>query len=363
MRTAPEGYVEAAALRSAARELGWELSPDAMKRLRREGLLQPAVQLHPGGRPGTMVVYPPAALDQIRRLAPLRRRERRFDELRVLAWWERLWVDDARLAASLDALLVPLDSEIATLGAGRDPLDAAELLAAKILKGRSRSPLATIRRRLNRNPTDLWTVLVAFGLAVYGDDIAWDVGDPAAGGATPAEAIVTAFGFDRLLWAFGDDGEWARGELLSFVEETFEQLRDAFSPGAYRRPLAAADAAELSELRDTARVLAEKLPLLTALRRGMASTTPAYNRSPGSRLTVHSTRRFWCWRWRTCARSPGRSLDACSQSSHRSGPLRRNPHSPRARSETIRPCRGTRSRPRCTACGPPTASGGRRSKR
>jgi hypothetical protein len=263
VRTVPEGYVEAAELRSLARELGWTLSPDAMKRLRREGLLQPAVQLHLGGRPGTLVVYPPSALDQIRELAPLRKKERRFDELRVHAWWERLWVGEAQLVASLDALLAPLGEEIAALGEGRDPLDAAELFAANILKGRSRSALATTRRRLRRRPTDLSTVLVALGLAVYGGEIAWDIGDSAAGDASPVEAVASAFGFDRMRNR-GETGEEAYGELLSYVEETFEQLADAFSPASFRRPLTSTGAAELAELRDIARLLSEKLPLVTA---------------------------------------------------------------------------------------------------
>jgi hypothetical protein len=74
-------------LRASLKLRGLEFSESQLKRLRREGLLRFAGQLHRPGVRGSESLYPVSAVDQLELVARLEQEERRFAQLRVLVRW------------------------------------------------------------------------------------------------------------------------------------------------------------------------------------------------------------------------------------------------------------------------------------
>jgi hypothetical protein len=151
------------------------LTPSALKRLGREGLVQRPVQTHPRGQRGSASHYPIGTLTQLRGVLQLRERERRFPQLRVQVWWEGLWVEPQALRDSFRSLLDPASADARRLLAGfSDAVEAAPTLARDMTAGGGGGLLL---RRLGGDEQDLVSVVTLLLQLCVGEEPIWEATD------------------------------------------------------------------------------------------------------------------------------------------------------------------------------------------
>jgi hypothetical protein len=264
-----------AELIAAARRAGWKVSKPMLKRLRDNGLIPRPEPRPTKGVLGIPQVHPEGTLRQLLAVCELRRNAWRFDELRILSWWNRLWIDRDQLRISLKTVLQE-DRDARTLrqaynDAEQDPVEAAHLVLERDTSADFRHP--TIRlflRRLGGDRNDLYTVAYTLLVLAFGGEPEWDstdvgLDDPLSGKhiveASPRELLERALGIDRLLRDDLGNGPWLKER--PDIAADMERLRDV---GAFEvlRPADLFDAAsdaELDDARDRAAVLFDLLPV------------------------------------------------------------------------------------------------------
>jgi hypothetical protein len=251
---------------------GYAVTPHRLKRLRAVGLMpRPAVR-H-GVVRGSRSFYPGWAADQLVAVCRVQKRERRFDELRVLVWWEGDWVDPSALREAMSELLAPLARELAQY-AELDPYDAADELSSELAGGRSRSATGSLLRSRVRDAEDRRSMMSTIALLVFGGDPAWDIGPAADDREESLGALFErASGIDRARDdEISDDGPW----LLAHdeVADMLEPLRDAgffdmIEPG---RVLGDASDIALEQAREDVRFIMQPLGIVARVieaQRGM----------------------------------------------------------------------------------------------
>jgi hypothetical protein len=212
-----------------AREL--EFSDSRLKRLRREGLLQVGGQRHRAGMRGSESLYPSSAVDQLKLVARLQAKERRFAQLRVLVRWQGGWVRPDKLRASLIGLLEAMSEQARRMTANTvDDSDRADRLAAVMTRQPGRSGVSQLmRRRLDNVADDIERAAYAFAAVATRSPIEWENHDP----NEPTEPLLAVFeralGIDR---ARLDDIS-GDGPLMRERESTQEMLAELQQVGLF----------------------------------------------------------------------------------------------------------------------------------
>ncbi len=241
---------------------GYGVTRHRLKRLRATGLM-PRPEVRHGGVRGSRSFYPGWATDQFLLVCRMQERERRFNELIMLVWWEGGWVEPSALRAAMQELLAPLTRELAAYR-DRDPYDAADELSARLAHGRARSATGSLLRRRVRDAEDRRSMMWTIALLVFGGDPGWDIG-PA--GDDRDESLQGLFerasGIDRAREdEIGGEGPW----LLSHDEvgEMLAPLRDAgfFDVIEPARVLDAATDGALEQARKDVRLVIQPLGAL-----------------------------------------------------------------------------------------------------
>jgi hypothetical protein len=258
---------------AVCRLAGWWPSLRQLKRLRRAGALQPGRQTHVADTRGSVTLYPRAVGEQLRRIAELRREDRRLEEMVFELWWEERWVDRAGLRNALASLL-----DKAGIGLTRDVrrrhrqvdspadgiYDRADEAVGKAPTVASRQPV--VRHLRDHLPpehgNDLDTVVYPLVLLLFGHDPVWTNrrdGDP-----DPNQLVRAATGYAR---AACDTYELDGQRLGPLVPPT-DAIADAFQPlmdagvlpiSNLTAILAEASDAQLDQARDDIRRLIEPL--------------------------------------------------------------------------------------------------------
>lgn len=241
---------------------GCVVTSHRLKRLRAVGLMPRPLVRH-GGVRGSRSFYPAWAADQLVIVCRVQERERRFDELRVLVWWEGGWVESSRLRAAMRELLAPMARELAPY-AHLDPYDAADELSSQLARGRSRSATGKLLRHRLRNAEDRRSMMSMIALLIFGGDPGWDVG-PA--GDDRDESLGALFerasGIDRARDdALGDDGPWllAHDEVAEMLEPL--QAAGFFDMIEPRRAIEEASDAALEQAREDVRLIMQPLGMV-----------------------------------------------------------------------------------------------------
>lgn len=252
-------------LLDAARRAGLSLTPHALKRWRREGLLRRPEQIHRAGIEGSAARYPPGTLGQLLKVAELRRRERRFDELRFDTWWHDGWVEAGALRRSLMHVLdEPLKEIRAIRRQHTDPFDAAHAVVMASDASRGRSPVTRLLRRRAGSGDDVASAMVPVLVLAFGGEPIWHTQDVGLDEkeADPIELVRRVIGLERASTdALEGDEPWLT-ELPDVVGD-LELLRDS-GLLELERPselIAGTPEGELDRARRLARTLADEMPL------------------------------------------------------------------------------------------------------
>lgn len=226
-----ERLLTLAELRASLELRGLEFSESQLKRLRREGLLQLAGQLHRPGVRGSESLYPASAVDQLEMVARLEPKERRFAQLRVLTRWHGGWVRADKLRASLIGLLEAMSVQARRLTANTvEESDRADRLVEAMTQRPGRSGVSRLmRRRLNNVSDDIQRTAYAFAALSMREELEWENHDP----NDPTEPLLGVFerasGFDR---ARRDDIS-EEGPLLRERESTQEIIAELQQAGLF----------------------------------------------------------------------------------------------------------------------------------
>ena len=265
-----------AELIAAARRAGYKLSEHALKRYRDGGLIPRPHPAPTKGRVGIPQLYPPGTLEQLLAVCQLRKDAWRFDELRILVWWKRHWVDYEHLRSSLKAV-IDEDPDVRGLHrayeeAGHDPVEAAHMVLEEEDTEELRDPvLRLVLWRLGGNRADLYTVTFTLLVLAFGGAPEWDstdvgLDDPITGRhiveASPRELLDRAFGIDRLV---SDD--FGSGPFLKERPDMAATLLSLRDVGAldWLNPSTVVDAAsdlELDQARDRVSGFFDLLPVV-----------------------------------------------------------------------------------------------------
>ena len=255
---------EAELLRVAQRA-GCEYDSRDLKRFRQEhGILQRSTQLHEPGRKGSVSVYAPEALGQIRAICLGRKQHYRYDELRFHLWWDGHWVDQDMLRDTLTHLL---EEQLGVLDLWRKKYgsidDVANAAAQEMSELESRNPLFRLfRAQLGRgNRADLETFAYNAVLLAYGKNPVWDTADTGTDesedevGKAIHQAMYSTRKEKRGKPSFAD---------LTSIDEMPKLMRSAKELGLLpltnlRDVMASSEDDELELARDDARVFAEDL--------------------------------------------------------------------------------------------------------
>jgi hypothetical protein len=170
-------------------------------------------------------------LNQLVAVARLHRDERRYNELRLEAWWSGLWVRPDQLRETLAGIL---DAGVADVRLVReqhpDPFDAAEAVVAQVVSpSRSRSPLTRLLlSRMRRDEPNMRTAVHAFYKFAFGGEPDWETLDVGLDQPEPwpVELVTQAMGLDRMASDNLDSGERLITERPD-PREVLRQLRDA----------------------------------------------------------------------------------------------------------------------------------------
>jgi len=153
----PDDTLSLGELLAAAAARGAPTTARQAKRLREEGLLRCIDQRHPKGSRGSSSRYAASEVDQLVLVQELGRRERRFDERRVLVAWYGGWVEPEALRDSLVRILDAVSARVGRATEGiEDPAEAADQLTRVDRSKRKPSEAVQLmRHRLDGDATAL----------------------------------------------------------------------------------------------------------------------------------------------------------------------------------------------------------------
>jgi len=254
-------------LTAARRALGYEIKPDQFKAFREQGLIQ-----RPDARKAGRPTYPAGTLRQVIEVSRLHERERRFDELRILAFWEGHWVDLEPLVRSLAKILEDALAGIREVRARYPaPEDAAEaLLSLPRNVHASRSPAVRLALyRMGRSDADLRSALHVFLVLAFGGDPIWHVEDVGLDHKeeSPLELVKKLTGANKRAVALQRIGLDEGDPVAMLTELRDADILDLEDPG---RAFRTATQSDLQLARDHLRACEtlEDLALLAEIRHG-----------------------------------------------------------------------------------------------
>lgn len=191
-----------------------------VKRLREQGILRCVGQEHEKGARGSTSRYLRSEVDQLVLATEIGRRERRFDERRVLVAWHGGWVEPQALRASLIKLLDLVSLKVGRVTEGiEDPGDAADRLARSNQSKRKASDgVRLMRDRLGGDAQALQSVMYAIAGMGMGVEIEWDDHDPSSKEESLESIMARAIGIDR-----ARSDELAPGQTLMRPETSARQ--------------------------------------------------------------------------------------------------------------------------------------------
>jgi hypothetical protein len=188
-----------AELRAAADARDAPTTARQVKRLREEGLLRCVGQQHPKGSRGSSSRYAASEVDQLVLVHELGRRERRFDERRILVAWHGGWVEPEDLRDSLVRILDAVSATVGRVTEGiDDPAEAADRLTrADRGKRKPSEAVQLMRDRLDGDGRALQSAMYALASMGVGADIEWEDHDPESKEESLESITARAIGIDK----------------------------------------------------------------------------------------------------------------------------------------------------------------------
>ena len=170
-----------------------------VKRLREEGLVRCIDQRHPTGSRGSSSRYAASEVDQLVLVHQLGRRERRFDERRILVAWHGGWVEPEALRDSLVRILDAVSAKVGRVTEGiEDPAEAADRLTrADRGKRKPSEAVQLMRDRLDGDASGLQSAMYALASMGVGADIEWEDHDPESKEESLESITARAIGIDK----------------------------------------------------------------------------------------------------------------------------------------------------------------------
>lgn len=244
------------ALLELAKDAGYEVSGDQLKRWSRRGLLPRATQQQRLGKRGSETVWPVGSDAQLLGICQLLARfSRRHDALLLAVWWDQWPVDDA-------ALLETLSKQIAQLPAARvdraaseeERLDAVDDLVASFDPRRLRGPVGKVIRRASKNDIDRRSLAWAICAIAYGVDLPLESADVGIDERSIGDLLADGLPLRRFAHQVSEVGEPVRvDELVRNIASLAGQIEPMLDHA--QSVIAAGDVAELARARDQARSL------------------------------------------------------------------------------------------------------------
>ena len=188
-----------AELLAAAAARGGPTTARQVKRLRVEGLVRCIDQRHPRGSRGSSSRYAASEVDQLVLVHELGRRERRFDERRILVVWHGGWVEPEDLRDSLVRILDAVSAKVGRVTEGiEDPAEAADQLTrADRGKRKPSEAVQLMRDRLDGDARALQSAMYALASMGMGADIEWEDHDPESIEESLESITARAIGIDK----------------------------------------------------------------------------------------------------------------------------------------------------------------------
>lgn len=240
-----------------AREAGFEVSENQLRRWRQRGLLPRPKQLHRAGLHGSVTMWPPGTETHLVALCGLAKRFRRLNDLLLATWWEGWPVARAELLREFGHRLaaypfVPVDANMPE----DRRLDAVDEMVATVNMGRLGRPLRSLLRRVGTNDADRKSLLTALMSIAIGIEPPVEAVDVGLDERSLGDLLATALGLDGFATQLTDVGDPATsGELVDNVVALATQLPAIL--GHAGAVIAAGDLDELCAARDQARRLGE----------------------------------------------------------------------------------------------------------
>jgi hypothetical protein len=276
-----DGEIPAETLLSIAADANYTIDRRGLKTLVREGVLQRGRQVHVPGQPGSRTMYPAAAAEQLLLVLRLRKRERRFDLLRCMVWWQGGWVDHTLLRHSilrrLDAAGLADVSRLTEMYP--DPIDAAEYLVDQLRSYPTRSPVVRLLQRNLRDRGGRWEVAAHLLVQlVLGGEPIWDAVDVGLEEPEPApvDLVRSAGGFERARLDTITVAGKTLGPILP-IQTPLSKLVDRFTDGGWLpftgwpEIVIQATDRELDQARDDTRAIIEPLVIFVRALEALAA--------------------------------------------------------------------------------------------